>query len=254
MRRVFEVALIFFVGSALGWMIELFFRRFISRENKERKWINPGFLCGPYLPIYGFGLCVLYYFSKMDAFRAFSGFFGKLLLVFIMAAAMTAIEFLAGIIFIKLLKVDLWDYSDMPGNVLGVICPQFSLYWAVASALYYVFVSSIFKNFAQAVTRRAGLAVILVAFYAIFAVDLAYSCHLLSHVRRFAREHGIVVKYEVLREIVASKREEKQKRRRFFASMISDVPLSEHLKSYLDWVSFHVKVAAESVRENGRRE
>ncbi|MGN0035225.1 MAG: hypothetical protein ACI364_05820 [Coriobacteriales bacterium] len=34
--------------------MELFFRRFISSNNPQRKWINPGFLAGPYLPLYGF--------------------------------------------------------------------------------------------------------------------------------------------------------------------------------------------------------
>ena len=34
------------------------------------KWVNPGFLIGPYLPIYGFGLCgltgIYLLFSKMN--------------------------------------------------------------------------------------------------------------------------------------------------------------------------------------------
>ena len=45
---------IFFVGCTLGWILELFFRRIV-----HGKWVNPGFLVGPYLPIYGFGLVIL---------------------------------------------------------------------------------------------------------------------------------------------------------------------------------------------------
>lgn len=45
---------LFFIGSTLGWIVELFFRRIA-----HKKWVNPGFLIGPYLPIYGFGLCFL---------------------------------------------------------------------------------------------------------------------------------------------------------------------------------------------------
>ena len=56
MNQVLIFAFLFFIGSCLGWCMEVFFRRFFSRANPERKWINPGFLAGPYLPLYGFGL------------------------------------------------------------------------------------------------------------------------------------------------------------------------------------------------------
>ena len=45
---------IFYIGCTCGWIMELFFRRAVSG-----KWVNPGFLVGPYLPIYGFGLAAL---------------------------------------------------------------------------------------------------------------------------------------------------------------------------------------------------
>ena len=55
MSFVLLLAFLFFVGSLTGWVLELFYRRFVS----QKKWVNPGFLSGPYLPIYGFGLVLL---------------------------------------------------------------------------------------------------------------------------------------------------------------------------------------------------
>jgi len=49
----------------IGWVLELFYRKMIS----ERKWINPGFLVGPYLPLYGFGLCTVYLLSQIKLDR-----------------------------------------------------------------------------------------------------------------------------------------------------------------------------------------
>ena len=49
----------------LGWVLELLFRRFLSGNNPERKWINPGFMVGPYVPLYGSGLCILYLVSRL---------------------------------------------------------------------------------------------------------------------------------------------------------------------------------------------
>ena len=54
------LAYLFFIGSVSGWILEVFYRRYISSANPERKWINPGACTGPYLPLYGCGLCILY--------------------------------------------------------------------------------------------------------------------------------------------------------------------------------------------------
>lgn len=50
MNTFLKLAFLFYIGSSLGWVLELFFRRFISGNNPERKWINPGFMVGPYGP------------------------------------------------------------------------------------------------------------------------------------------------------------------------------------------------------------
>ena len=75
------LAYLFFVGSVFGWVLELFFRKFFSSSNPEHKWINPGFCTGPYLPIYGRGLCVLYLLASLgERWSAGSSVGGKLLL------------------------------------------------------------------------------------------------------------------------------------------------------------------------------
>ena len=60
MNMFLTLAYLFFIGSTLGWVAELLYRRFLSGANPERKWINPGFCVGPYVPLYGSGLCILY--------------------------------------------------------------------------------------------------------------------------------------------------------------------------------------------------
>lgn len=42
----------------------------------------------------------------------------------------TAVEFAAGLILNVWLDLGIWDYSELPGNVLGQICPQFTAAWA----------------------------------------------------------------------------------------------------------------------------
>ena len=101
------------VGSVGGWVLELFFRRIFS----SKKWINPGFLNGPYLPMYGCGTLLLYgaCFIPLPRWA----------LVLILIAALTLLEYITGLVFIKGLKIKLWDYSRQWGNIQGIICPLF---------------------------------------------------------------------------------------------------------------------------------
>ena len=47
--------------------------------------------------------------------------------------ANTAAEFITGCIVNLWLGWDVWDYSDLPGNFLGQICPQFAALWCILS-------------------------------------------------------------------------------------------------------------------------
>lgn len=49
------------------------------------------------------------------------------------AAIVTALELLVGLIVNRWLGWDVWDYSDMPGNLWGQVCPQFAAAWVVLS-------------------------------------------------------------------------------------------------------------------------
>lgn len=41
----------------------------------------------------------------------------------------TAVEFIFGVVFNIMLGMSVWDYSDIRGNILGQICPLFSIIW-----------------------------------------------------------------------------------------------------------------------------
>lgn len=53
----------------------------------------------------------------------------------IAAFGITAIEFVFGLVLNVWLDLGMWDYSNMPGNILGQICPQFMVLWFFLSAV-----------------------------------------------------------------------------------------------------------------------
>lgn len=108
MKRIFTDTFIFSFGYAAYSLIELAYRRYTH------------FTMG----IAG-GLCFLILY-KLYKSRPYLSLFKKCLLGSII---ITAVEFLFGIVLNRILKLGIWDYSAMPLNLLGQVCPLFSLYW-----------------------------------------------------------------------------------------------------------------------------
>ena len=61
----------------------------------------------------------------------------------------TALELIAGLILNVWMGLGIWDYSNLPGNVLGQICPQFTAAWALL-----VIVSIKLENFMHKVADK----------------------------------------------------------------------------------------------------
>lgn len=51
------------------------------------------------------------------------------------AGIATVLEFITGCIVNVWLKWDVWDYSNMWGNILGQVCPLFTLLWIFVALL-----------------------------------------------------------------------------------------------------------------------
>ncbi len=61
------------------------------------------------------------------------------------ALTVTAVEFITGCIVNLWLKKKVWDYSSMPFNLLGQICPLFTLLWGLLSLFAVPFSAKIRK-------------------------------------------------------------------------------------------------------------
>lgn len=228
-------AFLFFVGSVSGWCIEVVYRRFFSRANPERKWINPGFLAGPYLPLYGFSLCILYVLSYIKLPFVESELLERILLFIIMALCITVIEFVAGEIFIHRMKIKLWDYDNEWGNIKGIICPKYSFFWAVLSAIYYFLIHPHIQKSIIWLSETLTFSFFIGFFFGMFALDFWYSMNMLGRIKKFANEYEVIVRYELLKDAIRAKNEElKEKQKFLFAFKSETMSLAEHFKNYID--------------------
>lgn len=95
---------------------------------RKRKWVNRGFLHGPFLPIYGSGAIVI--LISTIAVKDIV----PLVFVFGMVSS-TILELCTGCCMEKLFGVRYWDYSNLPLNFKGHICFFISLAWGAFSIL-----------------------------------------------------------------------------------------------------------------------
>ncbi len=228
---------IFFIGSVSGWILETVYRRF-CHDNKSRKWINPGFMMGPYLPLYGFGFCILFLLSELEnAIMIVNPLITKLIVCVLMALCMTILELAAGLIFIKGMKLELWDYSSKPFNYKGIICAEFSFYWLVLALLYTAAVHPVIYRITGELIKEEKNLFPLGFISGIFAVDFCCSMHIATKIKKFAEENDILVRYEELKTAIRKYAEERKEKYMFMFAFHSKINLNDHLKRYLDLYS-----------------
>lgn len=213
---------LFFIGSLVGWVLELLYAKLTMK-----KIINPGFFVGPWVPIYGFGLCVVTFIyivvTKYDI--------NPFLSIVIMGICLTLIELIAGLIF-KKMDVRLWDYSDRWGNYKGIICPFFSIIWLVGSFIYYYLFAPYVINLLLWFSKHLGFSLYIGMFLGLFIVDVFYSFNILTIIRKYAKENNIEVKYEDFKRHIKERQEKRREKYSFIFPFKQTKSVEEYLKSY----------------------
>ena len=228
-----SIALLFSTGSIAGWCIEVVYRRF-KPDNKERLWINPGFLCGPCLPIYGFGLILLYLLSLGEKYIDIKSTPARTMIVLLaIAAAMTLIEFIAGEIFIVHRHIKLWDYSDNRFNYKGIICLRYSLYWALIGALYYYFLHPKVLAVLLWFSHNLLFSFVIGLFYGVLFVDISYTFKLSAKIKAFAEENEMVIRYEELKRDIRIRAKQTKEKYNFLRAFGAEQSFIERLKEYM---------------------
>ena len=99
----------FIIYSFLGWIYES-----TLRTITDKRFINSGFLNGPYIPIYGFGAII-------DIFLLGS-ITNPILLFFLSGIINCLLEYLTSYFMELIFHARWWDYSNQPLNINGRIC------------------------------------------------------------------------------------------------------------------------------------
>lgn len=157
------LVLMFLVYSFIGYIIEVLFCSY----HENRLVINRGFLIGPWLPIYGSSVVLIYLLLYK--------YENDILALFIMSMFTCSImEFFTSLILEKIFKIRWWDYSSHKFNLDGRICLTNSIYFGLGGvALFYLFNPVVFSLFN--LLSHNTLIIITFIFSILFVSDLITS-------------------------------------------------------------------------------
>lgn len=121
---IFHIFSYFIIYSFMGWVLETVYKTIY-----QKKFINSGFLHGPFCPIYGIGAIIMYIFLNI--------FKDNPIFLFIMAILILSVwEYIVGLLLEKLFDTKYWDYSDKKFNIQGRICLWNSIIWGILGIVF----------------------------------------------------------------------------------------------------------------------
>lgn len=157
---LYELLYCFFLYSFAGWALEVCYYSW-----KKRKFVNPGFLNGPFCPIYGAALVWM--------IVAFPELKGRYLFEFLAFAIVASfLQFITGHILEKLFHRRWWDYSGHPHNIDGFVSLRMAVLWGAGALVILKFAHPFVIMFIRLIPGfigRLGLLALLV----LLAVDTA---------------------------------------------------------------------------------
>lgn len=141
MGNIWILFLLFTVYSFLGWACESIYCSLFAG-----KFINRGFLSGPFCPVYGVGgILVTAVLSPLQ---------NNVAVLYLAAVFLTStLEYFTGLTLEKLFNVKYWDYSKYKINLHGRICLKNSLIFGAMSVTFILYINPVLLDFLRALPK-----------------------------------------------------------------------------------------------------
>ena len=162
MYKICYYFLLFLMYSVLGWLMEVVNSYFI-----HKRFVNRGFLIGPYCPIYGIGVLLIISFLNdyMDNF----------LVLFILAMVICLIlEYLTSYFLELIFKARWWDYSNNRFNINGRVCLETAIPFGIGGLIIMYFINPLFTGILCKMSDKF-LIILSVVLMSLFIADLIIS-------------------------------------------------------------------------------
>lgn len=235
MKDVMIYFLLFMIYSFCGWALEV-----LGKLIEKRRFINRGFLIGPYCPIYGFGALAITFLLKRYSNDAIT--------LFIMAILVCGVlEYFTSYIMEKLFKARWWDYSQKRFNINGRVC----LDTIIPFGLLGLFITYISNPFFLNILNKLSftwLVILSSCLSVTFVVDNILSFNIISTVRTTTK--GLYKELDNTEEITKKVKEILLSKSILHRRLIHAFPRLESIKARIKENTRKIKENTEKLKDN----
>ena len=166
---------IFFIYSMAGWCMETFGGYF-----RTKKLVNRGFLIGPYLPVYGFGVSLITFFLEK--------YVNDLPILFFMSIIICGLlEYFTSWIMEKLFKARWWDYHNRKFNINGRICLETLIPFGATGTILLKFANPFVLDLLNTIPHVVLVWILRILIILIF-IDVIISFTVISKFKKTSKE------------------------------------------------------------------
>ncbi|WP_294402764.1 putative ABC transporter permease [uncultured Clostridium sp.] len=172
-ENIYDIVYLFTFYSFGGWCLEVSYY-----FKNERRFVNRGFLKGPFCPIYG--SCIVLLIFLLEPYKH------NIPLLFLSAFFITSLlEYITGFVLEKAFKTKCWDYSDDPFNIHGRVCLPYSLIWGTGEVIIITVINPIITRLIYSIPYfLTSFLFYLIVFY--FLLDFSLTVFSLLETDKFS--------------------------------------------------------------------
>lgn len=186
--------LLFIIYSVMGWLLEI-----TCKLIEYKRFINRGFLIGPYCPIYGVGAVLITLLLNRYSNDPFVLFIMTILLC-------GTLEYLTSYILEKLFNLRWWDYSRRKYNINGRICLDTLVPFGIFGLLVIYVLNPFFFNIINYIVNNY-LNVCFYGILSIFIIDNIFSFIAIINIKTTTKNININNKNDSTEEITQKVKE-----------------------------------------------
>ena len=182
MFNIYQIVFLFFLYSFVGWLFEVILSVF-----EHHKFINRGFLIGPWLPIYGCGGSLATIFFSEIA-NNIENTIPNIIIIFVSTTILCSIlEYFTSWLMEKLFNNRWWDYSEYKYNLNGRICLLCSLGFGFGCTLTLKVANPILKHVFDVINisnhTLKGIDLLLIL---LFIIDITVSFKIINNFKNIS--------------------------------------------------------------------
>lgn len=172
-KEISMLFLIFMIYSVAGWTMET-----VGGLLKQKKFVNRGFLIGPYCPIYGCGVVLIT--------LLLSRYQNDLIVLFALSMLVCGIlEYMTSYVMEKIFDARWWDYKRMKFNINGRICLETLTGFAIGGVIIVKLTNPVIFNILERIPD-IGLEIIACTLFIVYLVDSIISFNIILSVKNIA--------------------------------------------------------------------